>query len=413
MLAKSNLRSFAPSPVRISLALLLTVLLVFPDGLAASDTRCPASSGWQTSGAPLTNPIETFGAAVSGTTSGDVMYVIGGENWNSGTPVFQTQVLHKLVGGVASGTPGTWFHNDLWKDPATNPLEVVGYSRALCGVVNNGYLYTVGGVIHDSKTDQTYGSSTNQVWFAPINPTNGNLGAWQITTALPITTGLQLHGAVVLNNYLYVIGGSTDPVGDNNVSKNNWPTKHVHFTHINSDGTLGKWDFNIVTQTSVNLPDITSPGVGFYKTCPVAYNGSIYVSGGENAGGALSQVVFATPSTTDGTFSAWNPATGLNINGTATTDAAQAVVYNNGIILIAGDQTGHGNDWPCVFQGDVTGGGSITWNINGTNSIPQLPIVVSRNAGATSGSLIFSLGGLHTVNNVPQDQSVIYYRSVP
>src|SRR6185369_14124456 len=102
--------------VRIIIALLLAVLLVFPESVAlAQDIRCTASTGWNTSGAPLPNPIETFGVALNGTT----MYVIGGYN-NTGTGSqvgAQTVVLHKSVGGVASLGSSMWqFSNSLWKD---------------------------------------------------------------------------------------------------------------------------------------------------------------------------------------------------------------------------------------------------------------------------------------------------------
>jgi hypothetical protein len=408
MTAKSNVRYSTPSATRVGLAVLLTCLLVFPDGVALAQT-CSGNSTWTASGATLTNPIETFGAAVAGTSSGNVMYVIGGyNNTMTGTQLgFQKQVLHKLVSGVATTTQGTWFHNDLWKDPKTNPLEVVGFSRDLCGVVNNGYLYTVGGVYFDSKSDPTYGTSTNQVWYAPINPTNGSLGTWKSTT--PINTknnsGLQLHGTAVVtvgaNTYLYVIGGSTDPKGDNLVSQ--YTTSAVHYAQINSDGTLGQWDVK-------TLPDIPSDGAGVYKTCPVVYNGSIYVSGGEDAGGPINQVVYATP-TTDGTFSNNNTWTNMESNdivigGTATPDAAQAVVYNNGIILMGGDEGGSVHVVSTVFQGVVGTGGGVTWN---DTAIPALPQPISRNAGATSGSFIFSLAG----NHAGTDVSCIFYATAP
>jgi len=225
MFARSIIRSVF-SASRMTFAMLLAVLMVFPDGVAwAGDTRCPATAGWNTSGVPLTNPIETFGAAVASTNVGDVMYVIGGyNNTTTGTQLgFQNQILHKRVSGVASGTPGTWYHSSLWKDPLST-TEVVGLSRDLCGVTSNGYLYTVGGVYFDSKTDPTYGNTTNMVWFTPISAADGSLGpSWTKTTSLPVSPGLQLHGTVVLNGYIYVIGGSTDPIGDNYV----WRKQYV------------------------------------------------------------------------------------------------------------------------------------------------------------------------------------------
>jgi hypothetical protein len=150
------------------------------------------------------------------------------------------------------------------------------------------------------------------------------------------------------------------------------------------------------------LPPIPSPGVGLYKTCPVVYNGSIYVAGGEDAGGTISsgQVVYATPSA-NGTFTTWQPAS----NDLPQPDAAQAVVYNKGIFLMGGDGGGAGI-LSTVFQSSVPNKGSMTWS---KTSFAALPEPVSRNAGATSGSWIFSLGGNHGGDDV----SCVYYATAP
>ena len=384
---------------RIGLALLLTCLLGFPDGTAFAAT-CSSNSYWTKSGASLTTPIETFGAAVAPTSSGDVMYVIGGEDWTSPTtPVFQTQILHKLVSAVASTSQTSWtFHNDMWKGPAGVP---VGFARDLCGIVNNGFLYTVGGVIKDSSITNAMGNSTNQVWYAPINSSTGNLGAWKQANSLPVpqgAMGLQLHGSAVVtvggNTYLYVIGGSNSDHGDGTV--NQGITAKVHFAKINTDGSLALWDHD-GNGNPATLPDIPSQGVGVYKTCPVVVNGSIYVAGGESKGASLSQVVYATPMA-DGTFSGgvWND-TATNFMTTA--DAAQAVVYNNGIILMGGDE-GNNNITSSVFDGTVHADGSVTWS-----TLTSLPLAISRNAGATSGGITFSLAG----QNAGSDLTCIFY----
>ena len=402
MPAKSIVRSSTSSVARISLALLLAVLLVSPDLALAA---CTNNSPWIASGATLTTPIETFGAAVSPTSNGDVMYIIGGEDWTSPTtPVFQTQILHKSVSAVATPNPSTWqFHNDMWKGAAGVP---VGFARDLCGVVNNGFLYTIGGVIKDSTISDATGNSTAQVWYAPINATNGNLGAWKITNPVPVPMGkmgLQLHGSVVVtvggNTYLYVIGGSNSDHGNGTVNQD--ITSAVHFVKINLDGSLALWDHD-GNGNPATLPDIPSQGVGLYKTCPVVYNGSIYVAGGEAKGMSLNQVVYATP-IADGTFGGipWNNMTSnyIVIGVTPTPDAAQAVVYNNGIILMGGDE-GSNTIVSTVFQGTVAADKSVMWS-----TLTSLPLAISRNAGATSGGHTFSLAGQHA----GIDLSCIYY----
>jgi hypothetical protein len=396
-------RSSASGRSRISLALLLTALLVFPDlALSQEPTTCSNNSYWTKSGASLTTPIETFGAAVAGTTSGDVMYVIGGEDWVSGTPTFQTQVLHKLASAVATTNSSTWtFHNDMWKGPAGVP---VGFARDLCGVVNNGFLYTIGGVIKDSSISDATGNSTAQVWYAPINSTNGNLGAWKITNSVPVPSGkmgLQLHGSAVVTvagdaTYLYVIGGSNSDHGDGTVNQD--ITAAVHFAKINSDGSLALWDHD-GNGNPASLPDIPSQGVGVYKTCPVVYNGSIYMAGGEAKGQSLNQVVYATP-IAGGTFDNSNQWHNVSSNYMSTADAAQAVALSNNDIILMGGDEGSNTITSSVFQGAVAADKSVTWG-----TLTSLPLAISRNAGATSGSHIFSIAG----QNAGNDLTCIYY----
>jgi hypothetical protein len=422
MSAESTFFSTTSGIARIGLALLLPCLMVFPEGAAFAQTACPVStSTWTLSGVPLPNITETLGAAVVHIGTANFMYVIGGENWNGGNPIFPTSVYHKLVGAVASTTPGTWFSSPLWNDP-NSPTETVGLSRDLCGTVytntatSTSYVYTVGGVYFDSKTNQPFGDSTNQVWYNQIQ-SNGSLSnQWNSTTPikLPVgVTGLQLHGTAVVtvpgttNTYLYVIGGSTAAHGDTTVSQH--VTNAVHYAQINSDGSLGQWDLKPLP----NIPSRTG-GNGVYKTCPVVYNGTIYVSGGEDQGqgnsSSLDQVVYAKP-ISDGTFdnsNTWTNVTSnyIDIGGTLTPVSPQAVVvHNNDIILMGGDQTGQGHDWATVLEGIIGTGGGVSW----TNTFPPLPEPVSRNAGAVSGSLIFSLGG----NHAGTDVQCVYYATAP
>jgi hypothetical protein len=407
MQVESVERSSTSSRSRISLALLLTILIVFPDGMAFAATyTCSGTTPWHTSGATLPHPLETFGAAVNGSR----MYVIGGyDNVDVGAP---TNVYHKALSAITTSTvSNNWFSNSLWKDP-NNPTEIVGLSRDLCGKIytsstsGTSYLYTVGGVYYDAATNnltgdgKNHGVTTDQVWFAAINSSNGNLGTWIPTSSLPVA--LQLHGSVIMtvgtNTYLYVIGGSTYK-DDSNPSAD--VQKTVYYAEISpTDGSVGAW---------MTLPSIPSPGTGWYKTCPVVANGRIYVSGGEDSGTALDNVVYATPSTTNGSFTAWtdNSSNYIKIGTTLVTDAPQAVVYFNGAIdLIAGDQTGSGNNTNCVFQGAVNAStGAVTWSTPST--ISPFPINVSRNTGTSSSTNIFSLGGL--TGSAGNDTTAIYY----
>ncbi len=392
-------RSSTLSAARMSLVLLLTVLLVFPGGIAWGQTACPNS--WTTSPVALPPPpgartgygLETMAAAVNN----NFLYVVGGYDYQDAA--FQNQVSY--VGLNSNGSLGSGFTSqNLWTDSATGqPAQLARY---LCGVVNNGYLYTIGGATNEPGANPPE-VTTNQIWFAHIN-INGSLANWQqasLTGTIP--PALQLAATVAVNNHLYIIGGST-ATGTRWLTPSCCVVGHTYYAKIKSNGDLGQF---------AQGPDIpvnaTYNKTGhLYKTCPVVNNGTIYVSGGENEATALQTVYYATPDPTTGSFpgSKWNQETGTSM--LPATDAAQAVtLVNEDIILMGGDSSGSGTNICTVYQGVVNSTSSITWN---STNLSMLPVKVSRNAGATNNGYIYSLGG--AVAAGPTDSPAINYLHV-
>jgi len=93
-------------------------------------------------------------------------------------------------------------------------------------LVHNGIIYLIGG----SSTWGGPGLSHSEVYYASINP-DGSVGSWNPTTPLPDRR--HWFGAVLMDENIYVIGGSKDPEG----------TVHdtVWRAEINDDGTVGSW----------------------------------------------------------------------------------------------------------------------------------------------------------------------------
>lgn len=360
MPAKSVNRYPTHSTARVALALFLTALLVFPDSVALAQT-CTNSS-WTQSSVKLPQAIETFAAVVNG----NHLYVLGGYHAPSG-PARQTVSYVKLnTDGSLDATGGF-----------TSQSIPVPLSRDLCGVVSGGYLYAVGGIDY---TNGGHGSTTQAVSRAKIN-TNGSLGPWN-TQAMALPVPLQLHGSVALAGYLYVIGGSTYP---DDTDPSHSVTNKVYYFQLNgTDGSLGPF-----MNGPTLVGDTANPSGARYKTCPVVVGNKIYISGGENGGGALQTVYFAQQGA-KGVLNGWTRASDL-----LHLDAAQAVVYNGGIVLMGGDSSGHGTDWTTVYQGAVsnTNPASITWN-----TLDALTAHVSRNAGATFNTFVYSIGGLVGTN---------------
>jgi N-acetylneuraminic acid mutarotase len=250
----------------------------------------------QTSSLP--GPLETMAAAVNN----GFLYVIGGVS--DGIPT--SSVLYATLN--SDGTLGPF--------QETTPLPYTPY-RYICGVVNNGFIYAIGGVAN--------GYTTSSVLYAPVQ-SDGTVGNWTYTTSLP--EPVQLHGTVVNKGYLYVIGGSTAPVAEPGDE-----TTAVVYAKFDADGSLGPF------ASTTELPAAN------YKTCPVADHGLIYLLGGE-APKSTSAVWYASPAQ-DGSLSAWSAASPLPY-----ANAATAIVNSNSaIVMMGGDTTGSGGDTSGVVGG--------------------------------------------------------------
>ena len=112
---------------------------------------------------------------------------MGGTN---GTAVTSTVYFAQIS---ATSSVGAWTR--------TTPLpQAVGYNSA---VVNNGFIYVIGGL--DSSS-----TPISAVYSAPISATN-SVGAWQTTTQLPTLLGY--YSTVANNGFVYIIGGPQIGIG--------------------------------------------------------------------------------------------------------------------------------------------------------------------------------------------------------
>jgi hypothetical protein len=215
------------------------------------------------------------------------LYVMGG--WN-GTTHFN-DVQYAPIN--ANGTIGTW--------AATASFTNV--RRTFGAVAYNGYLYIMGG----------YNGTThfNDVQYAPINA-NGTIGTWAATASF--TTARRGPSAVAYNGYMYILGGYNGTSYFND----------VQYAPINANGTIGSWT------TTTGLP------FARYLFGAVAYNGHMYVMGGYDGTNSFNDTQYTTINA-NGTliFSSWTPATSF----TAPRNSLSAVAYN-GYMYILGGQSG-------------------------------------------------------------------------
>ena len=140
------------------------------------------------------------------------------------------------------------------------------------------------------------------------NISAGTIGAWTTTTAIGLARGW--HTTVAYNGYLYVIAGSdsgTYKLGD------------VQKAAINADGTIGTW-------TTISYLD-----TGRYGHTSVAYNGYLYVIGGEDDITYRDDVQKAAINA-DGTIGAWSTTTAFTTGRYYHTSVAY-----NGYLYVIGD----------------------------------------------------------------------------
>ena len=170
-------------------------------------------------------------------------------------------------------------------------------------VAYNGYLYIVGGA----------GNSVyyNDVQYAPIN-SNGTIGTWTATTSF--TTARWGLIAVAYNGYLYIMGGqySSSYLND------------VQYAPINANGTLGTWAAT------------TSFTTGRSEDGGVAYNGYLYIMGGQGSGGDLNDVQYASINA-NGTIGMWTATTSLPFT---VLQGFDAVAYNGYLYIVGGADPG-------------------------------------------------------------------------
>jgi hypothetical protein len=162
------------------------------------------------------------------------LYIIGGTNGS-----FQNNVLYATIN--SDGTVGTW-------NTATNAFNVARKSHT--SVVYNGYLYVIGGrQLNPATSCKPVGDTSSQICrdiqYALIctgsnsgsggcDSTAGNIGTWN-TNSNTFTTTRYGHTSVAYNGYLYVMGGCTDTNCTTILSD-------IQYAPISSDGSVGVWN---------------------------------------------------------------------------------------------------------------------------------------------------------------------------
>ncbi|MEO6513662.1 MAG: hypothetical protein ABIR37_03165 [Candidatus Saccharimonadales bacterium] len=210
------------------------------------------------------------------------LYVLGG----SSSAAVSADVLYAPIN--TNGALGSWL--------STTSFTIA--RRDLDAVAYNGYMYVLGG---------NDGSDLNDVQYAPIHD-DGTVGSWVSTSSF--TTARSRFTAVISNGYMYILGGL------NNFSI----LTDTQYVAINSDGTLGTWTGTTSIASGREAPAITSA------------NGYVYVTGGWTGSAYANDVQYA-PLNSDGTIGTWSTTTSF----TKARYRHKVVAYNGNLYLAGGN----------------------------------------------------------------------------
>jgi hypothetical protein len=287
-------------------------------------------------------------------TANGFLYVLGGVN-GAGTTVNTVQYARIN----ANGSVGNW--------STTTAINVGGaQNRADAGcTVANGYVYVLGGASSASNA-----TAQSTVYYSKIN-TDGTLGSWSSTTALPSVKWL--NSAVAYNGYIYSIKG--DDTGGSTLSD--------YYAKLNADGTVGAWT-TVSTATSAASPNA------------VVANGYLYVVGAQASSEYAKLGANGAPG-------AWTSLTSLP----EARLAAGVAVSNGYLYIVGGDNatTFRGT----TYYGKLNSDGSVSsWN----TSAQALPGATTRayfGNGLLANGYMYVIGGQVAAGGA---QSTQYYTSL-
>lgn len=206
---------------------------------------------------------------------------------------------------------------DLWQEmaPMTTPRAY------LTAIAVQGFLYALGGY--------NYSGYLSSVERAAIN-SDGSLSAWEAVASM--TTPRWRPGAVVVGNYIYVLGGSSTGGG---------PLDSVERAQVNPDGSLGPWQA------------MTSMTTQRHEPAAVAAGGYIYVLGGSNSSGFLNSVERAKVNH-DGSLGSWQMASSM-----ITARRGLAAVSVGGYVYALGGYDVHSSPLNSVERAAINPDGSL------------------------------------------------------
>jgi hypothetical protein len=298
-------------------------------------------------------------------TSSDDIYIDGATLVQNGSPMnFQAVSTglevqnngNSTLNSINSGEVQPWQLNS---NPVTTNGTTAAPRSGAATVTSNGFVYVLGGgTTADGQTIVT----TNNALYAKLNA-DGSVGAFAATSNL--NTSVSNAGAVVVNGYVYLVGGKTgnaDTTSSTNVQR----------AKINADGTLGTWSATTsqLTAAKSDLGVATS-------------NGYIYAVGGFTTTGSGTNTAYYAKVNANGDITSWTQ-TGTNL--TYSPSGNRSVVANGYLYSLGSNGSG---STTINYSRLGTNGAPGTWTANPT----AMPSSFGDGATAVLNGYLYMVGG--------------------
>ena len=203
-------------------------------------------------------------------------------------------------------------------------------------------------------------TALDSVGYAPIN-SDGSLGTWQFTSSF--TNPRYGHATTVYNGYMYLVGGNQGAdviLGD------------MQYAKINADGTLGPW------QATSSLAGVRQ------QLSLSAYNGYLYALGGASSATNYQNNTQYAKINADGTIGTWQA--GTTLTGTRAFHAAEV---SNGYIYAMGGK--NISALSTVEYARINADGTLgSWATTSAMLAGR-----SNHASATYNGYVYVIGGLN------------------
>ncbi len=275
------------------------------------------------------------------------------------------------TGNISYATLNSDGTTSAWTTDSTNRLNGATGLAAFSLAVYNNYLYATGGYTKAAPVSTTY--------YVQLNANGSLVGAW--TSSAAMAQNSTYHSSVAYRGFLFVFGGCTAANGS--IGCSNYIATVYRFTISASTGALSG-------RTTTGLAALP---VAKALMAPALYNGYMYLAGGATGAAAQTSNVYYAKITDTGTIASWSTATGVLAHNLRRADATAM----NGYLYVFG---GHDAGGPTTY-GDIQLGkmdltnGNITSNF--TSSIIQITPRWDTRAVYSNGYM-YVTGGCSTGN---------------